>query len=346
MSYFAHPKARELVKKLKKAGVNPTQERRSPGVGPLAGKTFVITGTLPTLSREQAGALIKQHGGKLTDSVSKKTDYLVVGENAGSKLEKAQDAGRADLERGSAAEIGARVKIPTMLLVDGHNLIGKLPNISLSDPDDEAKLVRVLENYHAVRPHEEILVVFDPARDGGGWRGTHKRNEGVAVRFAPRGVSADDVLARLVRDAKSPRSITVVSSDNAVRRAVRIHGAKVLRAEEFIVRLQTEMRPSRPPPAAPKPEKPEKPADTDLAYWSTIFKEPPPRPPAPKPKSAPRAGVAALPKRLQSKGEKPETVEDIDYWLRMLSAPRPPTEGSDSDDGPKHLPPPLEPPKR
>jgi len=77
-----------------------------------------------------------------------------------------------------------------MLLVDGHNLIGKLPNISLSDPDDEAKLVRVLENYHAVRPHDEILVVFDPASHGGGWRGTPSRNEGVAVRFAPRGVSA------------------------------------------------------------------------------------------------------------------------------------------------------------
>jgi uncharacterized protein len=230
-----------------------------------------------------------------------------------------------------------------MLLVDGHNLIGKMPNISLSDPDDEAKLVRVLENYYAVRPHEEILVVFDPARDGGGWRGTYSRNGGVAVRFAPRGVSADDVLARLVRDAQSPRSITVVSSDNAVRRAVRVHGAKVLRAEEFIVHLQTELRPSRPARAAPQPEKPEKPADNDLAYWSTIFKEPPPRPPAPKPKPAPRADVASPPRPLPAKGEKPETVEDIDYWLRMLSAPRPSAEGSEAES--KYLPPPLEPPK-
>ena len=232
-----------------------------------------------------------------------------------------------------------------MLLVDGHNLIGKLPNISLSDPNDEAKLVRVLENYHAVRPNEEILVVFDPARDGGGWRGTPRRNEGVAVRFAPRGVSADDVLARLVRDAKSPRSITVVSSDNAVRRAVRVHGAKVLRAEEFIVQLQSAMRPSRPAPAAPKPEKPEKPADTDIVYWSTIFNEPRPRPPAPKPKPAPRAEVVPPPKPHRSRGEKPESVEDIDYWLRMLSAPRPSVEGSEGDAGPRHLPPPLEPPR-
>ena len=93
LSYFANPKARELVRNLKKAGLSPIQERRSPGVGPLAGKTFVITGTLPTLSREAAGTLIKQNGGKVTDSVSKKTDYLVAGENAGSKLEKAQSLG-------------------------------------------------------------------------------------------------------------------------------------------------------------------------------------------------------------------------------------------------------------
>jgi DNA ligase (NAD+) len=93
LSYFAHDKARELVKKLRKAGVNPKLERRAAGVGPLAGRTFVITGTLPTLSRDQAGALIKQAGGKVTDSVSTKTDYLVVGENAGSKLDKAQAIG-------------------------------------------------------------------------------------------------------------------------------------------------------------------------------------------------------------------------------------------------------------
>jgi len=59
----------------------------------LAGKTFVITGTLPTLKREDAKKLIQNAGGKVTDSVSKKTDYVVVGEEAGSKLKKAQDLG-------------------------------------------------------------------------------------------------------------------------------------------------------------------------------------------------------------------------------------------------------------
>ena len=65
------------------------------GAAPLAGLTFVITGTLPTWSRDDAAAFIQQHGGKVTGSVSKKTDYLVVGENAGSKLDKAQSLGVA-----------------------------------------------------------------------------------------------------------------------------------------------------------------------------------------------------------------------------------------------------------
>jgi DNA ligase (NAD+) len=59
----------------------------------IAGKTFVVTGTLPTLKRDEAKELIKAAGGKVTDSVSKKTNYLVVGAEAGSKLEKAESLG-------------------------------------------------------------------------------------------------------------------------------------------------------------------------------------------------------------------------------------------------------------
>jgi DNA ligase (NAD+) len=61
--------------------------------GALAGKTFVLTGTLPSLSREQATALIEELGGKVSGSVSKKTSYVVAGEDAGSKLQKAQQLG-------------------------------------------------------------------------------------------------------------------------------------------------------------------------------------------------------------------------------------------------------------
>jgi DNA ligase (NAD+) len=82
----------ELVEKLREKGLRLEQdesERRASG-GPLEGKTFVLTGTLPELTREEAGALIKAAGGKVISAVSKKTDYVVAGENPGSKLAKAE----------------------------------------------------------------------------------------------------------------------------------------------------------------------------------------------------------------------------------------------------------------
>jgi DNA ligase (NAD+) len=82
----------ELVEKLREKGLRLEQdasEKRASG-GPLEGKTLVLTGTLPELTREEAGALIKAAGGKVVNSVSKKTDYVVAGENAGSKLAKAE----------------------------------------------------------------------------------------------------------------------------------------------------------------------------------------------------------------------------------------------------------------
>ncbi|MBD2608485.1 NAD-dependent DNA ligase LigA [Scytonema hofmannii FACHB-248] len=71
----------------------------------LVGKTFVITGTLPTLKRDEAKALIQKNGGKVTESVSKKTDYLVVGEDAGSKLEKAESLGITQLSEAQLLEL-------------------------------------------------------------------------------------------------------------------------------------------------------------------------------------------------------------------------------------------------
>jgi DNA ligase (NAD+) len=82
----------DLVGKLKEKGLRLEQdpsERRATG-GPLEGKTLVLTGTLPELTREEAGALIKKAGGRVVNSISKKTDYLIAGENPGSKLAKAE----------------------------------------------------------------------------------------------------------------------------------------------------------------------------------------------------------------------------------------------------------------
>jgi DNA ligase (NAD+) len=74
------------------------ERSEEPGSRPWEGKTFVITGTLPTLSRDEAKEYIEARGGKVTGSVSSKTDFLVVGESAGSKLDKARQLGVRTLE--------------------------------------------------------------------------------------------------------------------------------------------------------------------------------------------------------------------------------------------------------
>ena len=98
-----------LIERLQAAGLQfvattPTTEDVNSNQK-LVGKTFVVTGTLPTLKRNDAKALIKKNGGKVTDSISKKTDYLVVGEDAGSKLKKAQNLGITQLNEEQFLEL-------------------------------------------------------------------------------------------------------------------------------------------------------------------------------------------------------------------------------------------------
>ncbi len=91
--FFAQPQNQKVIAKLKAAGVNMAAAGSSRKSFQLQGKQFVLTGKLPTLSREQAAALIEQHGGRVTASVSQKTDFVLAGEDAGSKLEKAKALG-------------------------------------------------------------------------------------------------------------------------------------------------------------------------------------------------------------------------------------------------------------
>ena len=82
-----------MICELKELGVKMTPLQPKAKEGRFIGKTFVLTGTLPTMSRKEASALIEKNGGKTSSSVSKKTDYVLAGEDAGSKLTKAQSLG-------------------------------------------------------------------------------------------------------------------------------------------------------------------------------------------------------------------------------------------------------------
>ncbi|HUU97201.1 MAG TPA: NAD-dependent DNA ligase LigA [Phycisphaerae bacterium] len=105
--FFRERGGDEIVERLRALGLNLTQPRRAARrrASPLAGKTIVVTGTLKRYTRTDIEDLIKQHGGKPASSVSKNTDYVVVGENPGSKLEKARELGIQLLDEGSFARL-------------------------------------------------------------------------------------------------------------------------------------------------------------------------------------------------------------------------------------------------
>ena len=107
--FFAEAANRSVIKKLSKAGVRPKAEKREMKSQKLAGKSFVFTGGLANRSREEAGELVQQHGGKVSGTVSKKTDYVVVGTDPGSKYEKAKELGVEILSEGEFEKlIGVR----------------------------------------------------------------------------------------------------------------------------------------------------------------------------------------------------------------------------------------------
>jgi DNA ligase (NAD+) len=109
VDFLAEAHNRQVIEALRAAGVHwPEEARLAKPHGPLAGKTFVLTGTLPNLTRDQAQALIEAAGGKVSGSVSKKTDYVVAGSDPGSKLDKAQALGIVVLDEAGLRELLGR----------------------------------------------------------------------------------------------------------------------------------------------------------------------------------------------------------------------------------------------
>jgi DNA ligase (NAD+) len=107
--FFQEPRNRDLVERLRQAGLTFTEARAVSTDGPLAGKAYVLTGTLPTLSRSQVAELIERAGGRVAGSISRKTDALVAGDDPGSKLDKARELGVEVIDE---AELLRRVRHP------------------------------------------------------------------------------------------------------------------------------------------------------------------------------------------------------------------------------------------
>ncbi len=103
--FFHEKRNREVIEKLRKAGLQFEQKRVHKAEGKLTGKQFVLTGTLPNYSRDQAKQMIEESGGRVVGSVSKKTDYVVVGADPGSKLEKARSLGVKTLDEAELLKV-------------------------------------------------------------------------------------------------------------------------------------------------------------------------------------------------------------------------------------------------
>ncbi|MBE0690230.1 MAG: NYN domain-containing protein [Anaerolineae bacterium] len=119
-------------------------------------------------------------------------------------------------------------------LIDGHNLIGQLPDLSLSDPDDEAKLVQKLIGFTA-RTGKRVIVVFDHGLPGGRSRMSTGK---VEVIFASHRSSADAIMRERINAVRDPGQWMVISNDNEVLDVARRRRIRVLKSREFVPMLQ------------------------------------------------------------------------------------------------------------
>ncbi len=152
-------------------------------------------------------------------------------------------------------------------LIDGHNLIGEMMNISLSDPHDEEKLIKVLEEYHR-ETGIPIIVVFDPGKTPSPTRKIKGR--GIKVLFAPSGSQADTLIKNLIRRSTYPKGLTVVSSDREIRRAARARRAKHMTTQRFARLLSASRKPKRSEPKIEEKEKGLSPLK--VKEWIEIFR--------------------------------------------------------------------------
>jgi predicted RNA-binding protein with PIN domain len=155
------------------------------------------------------------------------------------------------------------------LLIDGHNLIGQIPGMSLADPDDEGDLVMLLRRYATARRGRKLVVVFDH-----GIYGHPQRLDGYGVtcHFARSPQDADAQLIRRIRALKHPRDWTLVTSDRQVAREAEDRGVRVLSSHEFARRL---IAPPKAAAATPEERSDARLSEAEIAEWLRLFGEAP-----------------------------------------------------------------------
>lgn len=169
-------------------------------------------------------------------------------------------------------------------LIDGHNLIGKMENIELSDPDDEEKLIRRLQSWSSSVEKKQVMVVFDSGLFGGVV--PHLSSYGVQVQYARRGQKADDVLIRFLKDLRNPQAYTLVTSDREIIAAAKRRRVGYITSEEFVILLQGVEAKRKVEKRKPKPPvNPDQVAlsEQEVNAWLNEFEQAAPRPRATPP---------------------------------------------------------------
>ena len=196
------------------------------------------------------------------------------------------------------------------LLIDGHNLIGQMPDLSLADPDDEQQLIVQLRKY-AQRRRAQIVVVFDSGSPGG--KSRELSGGGVTAIFAGAHTIADRILMERIRELQKPGEWIAVSSDREVQQAAARRRLIVWSSPDFIARLTPppQSRPDAPPPVEDEV------SQADVAEWLSIFGDVPqdqlPARPTARPTPLPLASAPA-PAAVESS----LSDEDLNEWLKIF----------------------------
>jgi len=213
-------------------------------------------------------------------------------------------------------------------LIDGHNLIAKIPDILLGEAQDEFELALRLKSWASANRKRRVTVLFDKGMPGGMARMLSNRD--VTVIFAPQGQTADALLIARIKQVKHPPAYTLVSSDQEIIAAANKRKMGHIRSEDFVGELGYDERliaKNEPEETAEKPDV-DALSEAEIAEWLDIFGPVPERPKRPpkqrKPKSTPEpAPEPAKPKKRQpltavKSGERELDETEIAEWLDLF----------------------------